>query len=141
MKEELVVRLNTEENLITASNPDMAGLYTRFGGDSLNYARESFKKVIKYCIEKNKESTIDEDRILSGEIRALMGQEGPDAPFEIKVYDGNKQFKKNINNERSSVLHLEDLVEPYIEKKDMEGNGELKDYLDIVVRLNPALGR
>ncbi len=140
MKEELVARLNTEENLIIMPNPDEAGIYTRFGENSERYKKGSFKEVVKYCIESSKESAIDEDRTLSGEIRSLISQQDQNTPFEITIYDKRKTPKRNATNQNSTVMHLDDLVGPYIERRDLEDSGELYDYLDMVVRLNPAAG-
>ncbi len=140
MKEELVARLNTEENLIIMPNPDEAGIYTRFGEDSERFKGGSFKDIIKYCIESSKESAIDEDRTLSGEIRALINQQDKNTPFEIMVYDKRKTPKRNVNNKHSTVMHLDDLVMPYVERRDVKDSGEVYDYLDMVVRLNPSAG-
>jgi hypothetical protein len=141
MKEEMVVRLNTKGSLVTAADPDGAGLYTRFGEESEKYQSRSFRNVIKYCVESNKESELGDSRTLAGEIRTMLMEESPDAPFEIMVYDINKTAKTNVNEPRSNVMHLDDLVGQYTDKRELEGNGELYDYLDMVVQLNSAIGR
>ncbi|MEM4244824.1 MAG: hypothetical protein QW404_00035 [Candidatus Nanoarchaeia archaeon] len=140
MKQDLVIRLNTKASMAIAENPDMVGLYSRVHAEEAEkYRKGTFGKIINYCIEQGIESTLEEDRVLAGEIRTMLGENGPDKPFEIMVYGENKIPKRNVIS-GGSIMHLEDKVESYIENRSRD-NGESYDYLDMVVDLNTKVGR
>ncbi len=140
MKQDLVIRLNTKASMAIAENPEMVGLYSRVHAEEADrYRKGTFGKVINYCIEQGSESTLEEDRTLAGEIRTMLGENGPDKPFEIMVYDENRMPKKNVTS-GGSIMRLEDKVEGYIERK-VRDDGESYDYLDMVVDLNTKIGR
>lgn len=141
MKQDLVIRLNTKASLAVAESPDMAGLYSRLQAEEAErYKRGTFGKVINYCIEQGSESTLEEDKVLAGEIRTMLGENSSEKPFEIMVYDENRTPKRNLTNERSVIMHLDDKLEGYVDRRSKESM-EQYDYLDLVVDLNTKVGR
>lgn len=139
MKENLVMKLNTRENMQVASQE--SGLYAELSPDEAGrYIKKSFDKAISYCLTKNEESTLEEEAQLVNEIRRMMGENSLDKPFEINVYDENRQLKRKVGNERSTVMHLEDEIEPYVDSRAV-ANGDVYNYLDMVVCLNSKVGR
>jgi len=142
MKEELVLRLNTLESLAVAgqSERERTGLYASLiGKESEPYRKGTFDKAVKYCLEKNEQADLDEDRTLTMEIKSLLGQHNISTPFQIRVCDENGGYKKNTET-NGEVMKLDDYVMPYVEKRTLE-NGDSYDYLDMVVELNTKVGR
>lgn len=141
MKEDLVIRLNTKASIAVAECPEMVGLYTRMRAEEgERYKKATFAKVINYCIEQGEESTLEEDKTLAGEIRVMLSENSPEKPFEITAYDENRTPKRNATNSRSMIIHLDDYVEKYIDKRSKDG-GEPYEYLDMVVDLNTKVGK
>ncbi len=141
MKEDLVLRLNTLESLAVATpeERERTGLYTNLNYEEAEpYKKGTFDKVIKYCLEQNENSTIDEDKTLAMEIMALLSQNTRETPFQVRVRNENDGFKKNTET-MGEVMKLDDKVVQYIEKRTME-NGNTYDYLDMVVELNTKVG-
>lgn len=138
MKEEFVVRLNTKENLIAEDGE--GGLYTTLGKEDASiYRRGTFDKVIKYCLEQNQDSELQENRGLVTEIRRMLSENSLDTPFEIRVYDENRQFTRKKEDERSVVMHLDDKISGHTHMRSFE-NGDEYEYLDMLVEQNSKVG-
>lgn len=142
MKEELVLRLNTLESLAIAgqNERERTGLYASLiGAESEPYRRGTFQKAVQYCLDKNEQADLDEDRTLTMEIRSLLGQHSTETPFQIRVYDESGAFKRNTET-NGEVMKLDEKIMPYVDKRTLE-NGDVYDYLDMVVELNTKVGR
>lgn len=140
MKEDLVMRMNTKASLATAENAEGAGVYMRLEGEEAEiYRGGTFQKAISRCIEQNETSDLEENKELAREIRDLLAQHSQESPLEINLFDQNKELKRNEKNSRSTAMHLEEKVEPYIER--ISRNGENYGYLDMLVYTNTKVGR
>ncbi|MBM3200030.1 hypothetical protein FJZ53_03755 [Candidatus Woesearchaeota archaeon] len=142
----LLARLNTSESLAVATAEKKRygqGIYVNFGEESEIYKSGTFKKVIDSIVEQALGSEDQKYQEIANGVRDKISQQGPSKELQILVYDPKTgQNLRNVNNEGSMVMGLDDKVKEYIIERDIE-NGEETckvDYLDIVVRLNPAVG-
>lgn len=142
----LLVRLNTYKSFSKAPAEEKeygAGVYVDFGDESEKYKEGTFKKVIDAVLEQALVSEEQVYRDIAQDVQNYMKQQSPDIPFDVMVYDPkNNDFKRNIENEASMVMRLEDSVADYIVGREIETGEEINkvDYLDIVTRLNPKVG-
>lgn len=142
----LLVRLNTYKSFSKAPAEEKeygAGIYVDFGDESEKYKEGTFKKVIDAVLEQALVSEEQVYRDIAQDVQNYMKQQSPDIPFDIMVYDPkNNDFKRNVENEASMVMRLEDSVADYIAGREIETGEEVNkvDYLDIVTRLNPKVG-
>lgn len=142
----LLVRLNTYKSFSKAPAEEKeygAGIYVDFGDESEKYKEGTFKKVIDAVLEQALVSEEQIYRDIAQDVQNYMKQQSPDIPFDIMVYDPkNNDFKRNVENEASMVMRLEDSVADYIAGREIETGEEINkvDYLDIVTRLNPKVG-
>lgn len=143
----LLVRLNTYASLKKATPDDKkygAGIYLDFGDESEIYKEGTFNKIIDAVLEQALVSEEKEYRDIAQDVQNYMDQRSSVKRFDIMVYDPkNDEFRRNIENERSMVIDLEDLVKDYVIEREIinEEETSLVDYLDIVVRLNSPVGR
>jgi len=139
MKENFVIKLNTRENMQVASME--SGLYAELEPEDAEiYTKGTFNKAIAYCLEKNENSTLEEEVQLANEIKSMLSENSPEKPLEINVYDENRKMKKKVENPMSSAMSLDDKIESYIDKRKVP-NGDIYDYLDMVVYLNSKIGK
>jgi len=142
----LLARLNTWKSLSKAGAEEKeygAGIYVDFGDESERYKEGTFKKILDSILEQALVSEEQSYRDIAQDTQNYMAQQSPDRRFEIMVYDTkNDDYRRNIENEASMVMALEDAVTDYITEKFIEDGEDRKtvDYLDIVVRQNPKVG-
>lgn len=142
----LIARLNTHESLAAASAEEKKygqGIYANFGEDSEIYKNGNFKKVIDSLISQAMESGEQKYQDIASDVTSKISQQGNGISLEIKVYDPKSgDYLRNVSNERSMVMNLDDKVKDYIVEKEITNEGETHkvDYLDIVVVLNSIVG-
>ncbi len=144
--EDLIARLNTYQSLNNTTAEEKAygaGIYLNFGEESETYRNGTFQKVINAILEQAFASGEKSYKKIAQDVKNALSQQGPLTKLEIMVYDPkNDTFIRNANNEESLVMDLNEKVEDYIVQTTIDDNKESKeiDYLDIVVRLNSAVG-
>lgn len=142
----LVARLNSHESLAAASAEEKKygqGIYANFGEESELYRNGNFKKVIDSLVSQAMESGDQKYQDIASDITSKISQQRPGVSLEIKVYDPKlDDYLRNVNDERSMIMSLDDKVKDYIVEKEIESDGETHkvDYLDIVVVLNSIVG-
>jgi len=142
----LLARLNTLEGLKAATAEEKkhgAGIYVDFSDESDMYRQGTFKKVIDAILEQAFDSGEQTYRNVAEAVKSDLSQQGPGIDLHILVYDPkNDTYLRNVADEESVKLDLDDYVKDYIIEKELDGNEESKkvDYLDIVVNLNPKVG-
>lgn len=142
----LLVRLNTRESLDNATADKRkygAGIYVDFGDESEKYREGTFRKVIDSILEQALESEEQIYKDIAQDVQNQMAQADSVKPFEIMVYDPkNNQFVRNVANEESMVMSLDDYVKDYTIERDMVDGEEsgVVEYLDIVTMLNSPVG-
>ena len=142
----LLARLNTLEGLKAATAKEKkhgAGIYVDFSDESDMYRQGTFKKVIDAILEQALDSGEQTYRNVAEAVKSDLNQQGPGTDLHILVYDPkNDTYLRNVADEESVKLDLDDYVKDYIIEKELDDNEEAKkvDYLDIVVNLNPKVG-
>lgn len=142
----LLARLNTLESLkaVTAEEKKYgAGIYIDFSDESDMYKQGTFKKVIDSILEQAFDSGESNYQGIAEAVKNDIMQQGPGIDLHVLVYDPkNDSFLRNVADEESIKLDLDDYVKDYVIKREL-GNGEdvqTVDYLDIVVNLNSKVG-
>lgn len=141
----LLARLNTYQSLNSATAEKKKfgqGVYYNFGEDSEIYKNGTFKKVIDAVIEQALASEETEYKAIASNVTNTLAQQGQ-GNLEIRVYNPKSdEYTRNVNNERSTAMGLDDKVKDYIVERDITNGEETSkvDYLDIVVVLNSAVG-
>ena len=143
----LLARLNTHESLNAVSAEGKkygAGIYVDFGDESEIYKQGTFKKVIDSMLDQAIESDEPNYNDIARDVKNALSQQEAATRCDILVYDPkNEQFLRNITNEESIVMDMDDFVKGYIVERQPVGSEETYpvDYLDIVVKLNSSVGR
>lgn len=143
---DLLVRLNTRASLENATPEEKkygTGIYVDFGSESDLYKEGSFKKVIESIVEQALVSENQAYRNIAEDVQGYFKERSPTRIFEVRVYDPkNDEYLRNIGDEESKVMTLEDYVKDYIAEKEMSNGSERKvmDYLDVVVNLKSPIG-
>lgn len=143
----LLARLNTYESLTGATAEKKSfgqGVYYNFGDDSELYKNGSFKKVIDAVLEQALVSEDQAHKNLAKDVKNTLAQQGPGVTLEIRVYDPKtNDFVRNVSDERSIGMGLDDKVKDYVVEKEITNANETckVDYLDIVVTLDSIVGR
>lgn len=143
----LLARLNTYESLTGATAEKKKfgqGVYYNFSDDSELYKNGTFKKVIDAVLEQALVSEDQTHKNIAKDVKNALAQQGPGVTLEIRVYDPKaNDFVRNVSDESSISMSLDDKVKDYIIEKEITNANETYkvDYLDIVVTLDSVVGR
>lgn len=143
----LLARLNTHESLNAATSEEKvygAGIYVDFSDESELYKQGTFKKIIDAMLEQAIESSEPSYKAIANAVKNSIAHRGPATRCDISIYNPQRgQYLRNVNNEESVVMKLDDSIKDYIVEReitDNEGITTKVDYLDIVVKLNSSVG-
>jgi len=144
--ENLLTRLNTYASLNNATSDEKkygAGIYVDFGNESETYGKASFKKVIDSIVGQALNSEEPLYNNIAQDVQNCIDEQSSAKILEVMVYDPKTDdFLRNVLDEESKVMELEDSVSDYIVKKEISDGENTKqfNYLDIVVNLKSPVG-
>lgn len=139
---DLVCILNTAENLAVSAEKE-SGIYVKIDEEmAAKYKKGTFRELIsRLC---NYDELNEDESLLADEIKNYLEEhDGINKVFYINVYDEDKSQKKNVQNEQSYNINLEEKVMIYIDKREIDTGDEVIGYecIDLVVGLNTKVGK